>query len=80
MLDYYEPYIVTLKKDDPVPSAPPPGKRLDGYGNIVSERQPPHACRIKFLTPAVGDLFYLRLLLHKPVGRSFLQLGTVRNS
>ena len=80
MLDYYESYVVTKKKKDhPIPSAPPPGSWLDGYGNVVSERQSPHVCRIKFQTPAVGDLFYLRLLLHKWFGRSFLELRTVRN-
>ena len=44
----------------------------------MSERRSSHVCRIKFQTPAVRDLFYLRLL-HKSVGRFFLQLRAVQN-
>lgn len=80
MLDYFEQYIIKKKKkDDEVPTAAPPGKWLDGYGNIVSERTTPHVCRIAFQSPAIGDLFYLRLMLHKTHARSFQQLRTVRS-
>ena len=78
ILDYFEQYVILRKKkDDPIPSAPPPGKWLDAYGNIVSQRQSSHVCRIKLQSPANGDIFYLRLILHKLAARSFLQLRTV---
>lgn len=77
LLDYFESYTITKKKkDDPIPSSPPHGKWLDSYGNVVSARRSSHVCRIKFQSPAVGDLFYLRLILHKKPGRSFTELRT----
>ena len=69
ILDYFESYTITKKDEqDPIPSSAPPGKWLDSYGNIISSRKNPHVCRIKFQSPAVGDLFYLRLLLQKKPG------------
>lgn len=77
VLDYFETYTITKKKkDDLIPSSPPPGKWLDSYGNIVSARKSSHVCRIKFQSPAVGDLFYLRLILHSTPGRSYTDLRT----
>ena len=52
-------------------------KRLDQYGNIVSTRTTEHVCRIHSKNPAVGDVFYLRLLLHKISARTFTELWTV---
>ena len=81
MLEYFEKYIITKKKkDDPIPTAAPYGKWLDLYGNIVSERTTTHVYRIQFQSPAVGDLFYLRLLLHKVYARSFTALRTVSSA
>lgn len=78
LLDYFELYTITRKKkDDPIPPSAPPGKWLDLYGNTISARKKAHVCRIKFASPAVGDLFYLRLLLHKNAGRSYTDLRTV---
>ena len=74
LLDYYEQFTVTKpKKDFPKPTSAPPGKFLDSYGNIISSRSQnnQHVCRIVFQSPAVGDLFYLRLLLHTIPGRCF---------
>lgn len=43
MLDYFEQFTVKKKKkDDPMPTAAPPGKWLDAYGNPISERTTPH--------------------------------------
>ena len=80
LLDYFESYTITKKKDDPIPSSAPPGKWLDSYGNTISERKTSHVCRIQFQSPAVGDLFYLRLILHKRSGRFFSDLLTVISS
>lgn len=78
LLDYFELYTIAKKKnDDPIPSSAPPGKWLDSYGNTISTRRKSHVCRIKFASPAVGDLFYLRLILHKRSGRSYADLRTV---
>ena len=66
------------KKDDPCPSSAPAGKWLDQHGNIVSARTTERVCRIHFESPAVGDLFYLRLLLHKIPARPFTELRTVQ--
>lgn len=69
LLDYFETYTITKKKkEDPIPISAPPGKWLDSYGNVVSARRSSHVCRIQFQSPAVGDLFYLRLILHKKPG------------
>lgn len=79
VLDYFEQFTVTKqKKDQPALTVPPFGKYLDGYLNIISnrKRKDDHVCRITFQNPAVGDLFYLRLLLHSIPGRSFLDLRT----
>lgn len=43
----------------------------------MSRRTTSHVCRLKFQNPAVGDLYYLRLILHKVAGRSFEELRTV---
>lgn len=79
ILDYYEKYVITSpKRDDPPLEIAPLGKHLDCYKNIVSKRiNNEHVCRISFQNPAVGDLFYLRLLLHRVPGRSFTDLRTV---
>lgn len=78
LLDYFELYAITKKKKgQPVPTAAPPGKWLDAHGNVVSRRTTSHVCRLKFQNPAVGDLYYLRLILHKVAGRSFEELRTV---
>ena len=80
LLDYYEQYTVTHpKKDAPPLTHAPPGKFLDSYNNVVSRRREKsaHICRIVFQNAAVGDLFYLRLLLHKVPGRSFQEMRTV---
>ncbi len=80
ILDYFEQYTVTRpKKDDPPLTVAPPGKFLDAYNNVVSKRRDNsiHVCRIVFQNAAVGDLFYLRLLLHKIPGRSFQEMRTV---
>ena len=78
LLDYFETYIITKKKkDDPTPSSAPTGKWLDQYGNIDSARTTEHVCRIHFKSPAVGDVFYLRLL-HKIPARSFTELRTIQ--
>ena len=79
LLDYFESYLITKKKkDDPCPSTAPVGKWLDQNGNIVSARTTEHVCRVHFKSPAVGDLFHLRLLLHKIPARSFTELRTVQ--
>ena len=80
ILDYYEQYTITSpKKDDPPLEFAPLGKYLDGYKNIVSKRKnDDHVCRISFQSPAVGDLYYLRLLLHTIPARSFAELRTVQ--
>ena len=39
----------------------PPKVPDSGSSNVVSERTTSHVCRIQFQSPAVGDLFYLRL-------------------
>lgn len=83
LLDYYEQYTITKpKKDQPPPTSAPPGKYLDSYNNIISTRSEnnQHVCRIVFQSPAVGDLFYLRLLLHTIPGRSFSDLRLVPQS
>ena len=78
LLDYFETYIITKnEKDDLTPSSAPTGKWLDQCGNIVSARTTEHVCRIHFKSPAVGDVFYLRLLLHKIPARSFTELRPV---
>lgn len=78
LLDYFEKYIITKKKrDDPIPASAPFGKWLDQYGNIVSTRTREHVCRIHFKSPAVGDVFYLWLLLHKLPAKTFTDLRTV---
>ena len=78
LLEYFEIYIVIKKqKDAPFPSSATAGKWLDQYSNIISTRTTEHVCRIHFKSPAVGDLFYLRLLLHKVPARSFTELRTV---
>ena len=78
LLSYFETYIVTKKKKaDPIPISAPPGKWVDQYGNTVSLRTTEHVCRILFKSPAVGDVFYLRLLLHKIPARTFAELRTV---
>ena len=80
LLDYYEQYTVTRqKKDAPSFTVAPPGKFLDSYNNVVPRRRDNsiHVCRIVFQSAAVGDLFYLRLLLHKIPGRSFQEMRTV---
>ena len=73
ILDYYESYIVTKKKNSPTPTSAPYGKRLNKYANVVSRRtsQNAHVYRIGFQHPAVSDLFYLRLLLQNSPARSF---------
>lgn len=77
LLVYFETYTITKKKkEDPIPLSAPPGKWLDSYGNVVSARRSSHVCQIQFQSPAVGDLFYLRLILHKKPGRSFTELRT----
>ena len=77
LLSYFETYIVNRKKKaDPIPTSAPPGKWLDQYGNTVSLRTTEHVCRIHFKSPAVGDVFYLRLL-HKIPARTFAELRTV---
>ena len=79
ILDYYEQYTIKKsKRNEPPPVQAPLGKYLDGYGNVISRRR--HSdlvCRITFQNPAVGDLFYLRLLLHRIPARSFRDLRTV---
>ena len=78
LLDYFEKYIVEKKKeDDPVPTSAPVCKWFDQYGNIVSTRTTDHVCRIHLKSPAVGDVFYLRLLLYKIPARSFMKLRIV---
>ena len=78
LLDYFELYVIlSKKKDQPVPTAAPPGKWIDAHGNVVSRRTTSHVCRLQFQNPAVGDLYYLRLILHKVAGRSFEELRTV---
>ena len=79
ILDYYEQYTVTTpRRDAPLIEIAPLGKYLDGYKNVISKRKHDnHVCRISFQNPSVGDLFYLRLLLHHVPGRSFLDLRTV---
>lgn len=78
LLDYFELYTITKKKkDDPTPTSAPPGKWLDCYGNTISRRNKSNVCRIKFQSPAVGDLSYLRLILHKRAGRTYAALRTV---
>lgn len=80
ILDYYEQYTVTRPKKDAQPlTVAPPGKFLDAYNNVVSRRRDNslHVCRIVFQNAAVGDMFYLRLLLHKLPGRSFEEMRTV---
>ena len=80
ILDYYESYIVTKKKSNsPTPTSAPYGKWLEKYANVVSRRtsQNAHVCRIGFQHPAVGDLFYLRLLLYNSPDRSFAKLRTI---
>ncbi|CAM9472450.1 unnamed protein product, partial [Hapterophycus canaliculatus] len=69
------------KHDAPIPETAPLGKFLDGYHNIVSRRRQNsvHVCRIVFQSPAVGDLFYLRLLLHKIPGRSFEEMRQIKD-
>ena len=67
-------YLISLT------SSAPPGKWLDSYGNTISERKTSHVCCIQFQSPVVGDLFYLRLILHKTSGRSFSDLHTVISS
>lgn len=82
ILDYFEQYTVTApKKSDPPLEMAPLGKYLDGYKNIVSKRKnKDHVCRISFQSPAVGDLFYLRLLLHSVPASSFLGLRTTTSN
>ena len=80
ILDYCEQYTVTPpKKGAPPWIVSPPGKYLDSYNNIVSKRRDNsiHVCRIVFQSAAVGDLFYLRFLLHRIPGRSFQDMRTV---
>ncbi|CAN0115114.1 unnamed protein product, partial [Ectocarpus fasciculatus] len=36
----------------------------DGYNNCVYRRRSPCVCRVNFLRPDSGDIWYLRLLLH----------------
>lgn len=80
LLEHYERFIVQkLRIGERVPTAATPGKWFDLYGNIISERTTDHVCRIHFLTPVIGDLLYLRLLLHKTCARSFQQLKIVRS-
>ena len=81
ILHYYESYIVTKKRNSPIPTSAPYGKWLDKYANVVSRKtsQNAHVCRIGFQHPAVGDLFYLRLLLHSSPARSFAELRTIHN-
>lgn len=79
-IDYFETHIIIRrKKDEPIPTAAPPGKWLDAHGNVVSRRTTSLVCRIKFQNPAVGDLCYLRLILHRIAGGSFLEPRTVTN-
>lgn len=82
LLDYFEQYVITKKKkDDPIPEHASPGTWLDHYGNTVSSRATgSHVCRLIFQSPAVGDLYYLRLLLHKIPARTLLRLKTVHTS
>lgn len=81
LLSYFETSIVTKKqKDDRIPTNAPRGKWVDQYGNIVCRRTTEHVCGIHFKSPAVGDVFYLRLLLHKIPARSFVQLRTVHSN
>ena len=66
------------EKDCPIYTHAPHGKWLDKYGNVsrrTSENT--HACRIGFQSPAIGDLFYLRLLLHNSPARYFTELRTI---
>lgn len=78
LLDYFEfGVILRKKKDQPIPTAAPPGKWLDAHGNVVSRRTTSYVCRLQFQNPAVGDLYYLRLILYKVAGRSFEELRTV---
>lgn len=81
ILDYYEQYTVTTPKQNDAPlEFAPLGKYLDGYKNVVSKRKKDdYVCRISFQNPAVGDLFYLRLLLHRLPSRSYVELRTVQN-
>ena len=44
---------------------------------ISRRRHGDHVCHITFQNPAVGDLFYLRLLLHRIPARSIRDLRTV---
>ena len=78
LLDCFDSYIIAKKKDDPCSSIAPVGKWLDQYGSIVSARTTEHVCRIHFKSPDVGDLFYVRLLLHKIPARSFTEVRIVQ--
>jgi len=52
----------------------------DGYQNFVYRRQTPCVCRINFLKPDSGDLWYLRLLLHHVPVSSWVDIRTVNNT
>ena len=66
-----------LDSDDPDHSVA--SDHQDGYQNFVYRRQTPCVCRINFLKPDSGDLWYLRLLLyHVPVS-SWADIRTVNN-
>ena len=61
--------------DDADPTATP--NRIDGYGNYVYRRRSQCVCRVNFLKPDSGDVWYLRLLLHHIASQSWEQIRTV---
>ena len=53
--------------------------RTDLYGNYVYARQSKCVCRINFLKPDAGDIWYLRLLLHHVAACSWNDIRTVQD-
>lgn len=61
--------------DDMEPAALP--HSTDGYQNYVYRRREECVCRVNFLKPDAGDVWYLRLLLHHIAASSWEDIRTV---
>ncbi|CAM9337287.1 unnamed protein product, partial [Scytosiphon promiscuus] len=78
-LEYFEQFIVQLKqrRKRVNPNQQRGDDDVDGYNNYVYRRRSPCVCRINFMSPDVGDIWYLRLLLHQVPASSWIDLRTV---
>ena len=78
-LDYYEQYTVTKERTSAASGLLPEGTCFDGNRNIVKKRtrQNSSISRLSFLSPTIGDAYYLRILLMNRAARSFEEMRRV---